>query len=106
MLAAGDEAGARQAFLVIEETGRDALAEMRRLLGVLRHDDEVAELAPQPGLARLDSLLERMRQSGLEVSLTVDGADRELPTGWISRPTGWCSRALSPRWGPERSRRA
>jgi signal transduction histidine kinase len=81
VLAARDEAGARQAFLVIEETGRDALAEMRRLLGVLRHDDEVAELAPQPGLARLDSLLERMRQSGLEVSLTVDGADRELPTG-------------------------
>ena len=52
VLDAGHTAAAEQSFLVIEETGRDALAEMRRLLGVLRRDDEAADLAPQPGLGR------------------------------------------------------
>ena len=81
VVAAGDTAAAQQSFLVIEETGRDALAEMRRLLGVLRHADDEAELAPQPGLGRLDALLERMRQSGLDVELTIEGDAAELPTG-------------------------
>jgi signal transduction histidine kinase len=81
VLAAGDTAAAQQSFLVIEETGRDALAEMRRLLGVLRHEEDEAELAPQPGLARIGALLERMRQEGLEVQLTTEGAAAALPTG-------------------------
>ena len=81
VLAAGDTAAARDAFAVIEETGRDALAEMRRLLGVLRRDGEDAALAPQPGLARLEALVERMRASGLAVELEIGGEPRELSTG-------------------------
>ena len=81
MLAAGETGHAGQAFAAIEETGRDALAEMRRLLGVLRRDDERPELAPQPGLGRLDALVERAREGGLEVSVREDGDARPLTPG-------------------------
>jgi signal transduction histidine kinase len=81
LLAAEDSARARDAFEVIEETGRDALAEMRRLLGVLRREGEGAELAPQPGLARLDALVARVREQGMQVVLTVLGERRELAQG-------------------------
>jgi signal transduction histidine kinase len=81
VLAAGGEGEARDAFHVIEETGRDALTEMRRLLGVLRRDEGGATLAPQPGLGRLKALLERARDAGLEVDLTERGEDRSLPVG-------------------------
>jgi signal transduction histidine kinase len=81
VLAAGDTARAREALEVIEVTGRDALAEMRRLLGVLRREGERAELAPQPGLGRLEALLERVRAAGLEVELTVEGERRPLAAG-------------------------
>ena len=81
VLAAGDSAAARDSFAVIEETGRDALAEMRRLLGVLRREGEDPALAPQPGLGRLDALVERMREAGLSVDLEVSGGLRELSTG-------------------------
>jgi signal transduction histidine kinase len=81
VLAAGDTAAAQQSFLVIEETGRDALAEMRRLLGVLRREDDERELAPQPGLGRVDALIERMREAGLEVEVSVFGDRESLPTG-------------------------
>jgi signal transduction histidine kinase len=80
-LAAGDSARASEALGVIEETGRDALAEMRRLLGVLRRDGEAPALAPQPGLGRLEALVERVREAGLEVDLRVIGARRPLATG-------------------------
>jgi signal transduction histidine kinase len=65
----------------IEETGRDALTEMRRLLGVLRRDGDGLELAPQPGLARLEALVERNRERGLEVTLRVEGRRRPVTTG-------------------------
>jgi signal transduction histidine kinase len=81
VLAAGEPQRAEQAFAAIEETGRDALAEMRRLLGVLRREGERPELAPQPGLGRLDALLERARQSGLEVSVREEGGARPLAPG-------------------------
>jgi signal transduction histidine kinase len=81
VLAAGDTAAAQQSFLVIEETGRDALAEMRRLLGVLRREEDERELAPQPGLGRVDALIERMREAGLEVEVSVFGDRESLPTG-------------------------
>jgi signal transduction histidine kinase len=68
-LDAGDPGVAERAFAAIEDTGRDALVEMRRLLGVLRRDDDRAELAPQPGLARLEALVERARESGLDVTV-------------------------------------
>ena len=81
VLAAGDTAAAQQSFLVIEETGRDALTEMRRLLGVLRREEDERELAPQPGLGRVDALIERMREGGLEVEVSVFGERESLPTG-------------------------
>ena len=65
---------------LIERTGRDALAEMRRLLGVL-HADQPAGYAPQPTLAKLDGLVERARAAGLPVTLAVSGERPELPAG-------------------------
>ncbi len=56
---------ARESILTVEQTGREALAEMRRLLGVLRRDDDPRALAPQPGLAQLDELTEQMHSRGL-----------------------------------------
>jgi signal transduction histidine kinase len=81
LLAADDAASAEQALAAVEETGRDALGEMRRLLGVLRREDEGLALAPQPGLARLQSLVERQRERGLEIDLRVEGTERPLSTG-------------------------
>jgi signal transduction histidine kinase len=81
LLAAGEHRHAEQAFAAIEETGRDALAEMRRLLGVLRREGDRLELAPQPGLGRLDALVERAREGGLDVSVREEGATRPLPPG-------------------------
>lgn len=63
----------------VEQTGRGALGEMRRLLGAIRRDDEHGELAPQPGLARLEPLLEDVRGAGLRVDLEVDGDPFPLP---------------------------
>jgi signal transduction histidine kinase len=73
------EAGA--ALAVIEETGRDTLAEMRRLLGVLRHSGDGPLLAPQPSLDRLGSLIDAARQRGLKAELTVQGERAEVPGG-------------------------
>ena len=66
---------------VIEETGRDALAEMRRLLGVLRRDDEGPALAPQPTLARADSLVAQVEAEGLDTAITVEGEPVALSAG-------------------------
>jgi signal transduction histidine kinase len=71
----------REALETVERTGREALAEMRRLLGVLRESDGSAELAPQPGLAHLDELIEQVRGSGLPVEVTVAGDRKPLPPG-------------------------
>ncbi len=73
---------ARQALTAISGTGRQALTEMRRLLGVLRSaDDEAAELEPQPGVEQLGGLLEQARAAGLPVSFAVEGVPRPLPAG-------------------------
>ena len=80
-LAPKDPARAREAFVAVEETGREALAEIRRLLGVLRREDEEIALAPQPSLRHLDGLVRRSCAAGLPVELTVDGDVRELPPG-------------------------
>jgi signal transduction histidine kinase len=67
----------------IESTGRQALVELRRLLGLLRsgdRDDEDA-LAPQPGLARLETLAAAAREAGLPVEVVVEGEPRPLPPG-------------------------
>jgi signal transduction histidine kinase len=67
----------------IESTGRQALVELRRLLGLLRsgdRDDEAA-LAPQPSLARLETLAAAAREAGLPVEVAVEGEPRPLPAG-------------------------
>jgi signal transduction histidine kinase len=74
-----DRAG--QALAAISRTGRQALAEMRRLLGVLRSDDQQADLAPQPGLEQLRELLDQAREAGMSVSFTLEGPVRPLPEG-------------------------
>ena len=72
----------RQALLTVEETGRQALAEMRRLVGIMRSEEhEVPALAPQPGLGTLPALVEQVRQSGLPVELSVEGEPVKLPAG-------------------------
>ena len=65
----------------VETTARQALAEMRRLFGVLRSEGEVAAMAPQPGLGELDRLLQQVRASGLSVELHVTGTAVDLPPG-------------------------
>ena len=71
----------RQALCSIETTGRQALVEMRRLLGVLRRTDADLSLAPQPGLGRLDDLIGQMRDAGLPVEVHVEGDAESLPPG-------------------------
>jgi signal transduction histidine kinase len=72
----------REAALdAIESTGAKALAEMRRLLHMLRDDDEGADLAPQPSVLALGQLVEQVRDAGLPVELRVEGDPRELPPG-------------------------
>ena len=63
----------------IEHSGRQALTEMRRLLGMLREPDEEPALAPQPGLGELPALAESVRAAGLPVRLVVDGDGAALP---------------------------
>jgi signal transduction histidine kinase len=66
----------------IEATSRDALTELRRLLGVLRQDGESqASLAPVPGLANLEALLAEVAKAGLTVGLRVEGTPSPLPAG-------------------------
>ena len=72
---------ARRALDAIEATASQALAEMRRLLGMLRADDEAVGLAPQPGVAGLGALVEQVRDAGLPTELRVEGKTRELPPG-------------------------
>ncbi|MDA8369979.1 MAG: sensor histidine kinase [Nocardiopsaceae bacterium] len=73
---------AEQALAAIGDTGRAALAEMRRMLGVLRDGEpEHDSYAPQPGMAQLEQLVEDVRRTGLPVELTVNGVPRVLPTG-------------------------
>ena len=76
-----DPGEAALALRRIEDTGRFGMAEMRRLIGVLKADDEQAELMPQPGLAQLDELLETVRSTGLPVEAVTEGTPRPLPPG-------------------------
>jgi signal transduction histidine kinase len=81
--AAGAQASAKpapEALAKIERSGREALTEMRRLLGVLRDPAEGEGLAPQPGVAELAALAEGVRAAGLPVRLAVEGDHVALPT--------------------------
>jgi signal transduction histidine kinase len=64
-----------------EAAGREALSEMRRMLGILRVSDERGALDPQPSLAQVEGLVQRVREAGLPVQLTVEGCRRALPPG-------------------------
>ncbi|MFI2618663.1 sensor histidine kinase [Streptomyces sp. NPDC018584] len=93
MKASPEQAG--EALLAVEAGGRAAMTELRHVMGLLTMGDEggegpdggagagdtAAELAPQPGLDRLDTLVGRVRDAGLPVGLTVTGAPRPLPPG-------------------------
>jgi signal transduction histidine kinase len=76
-----DQQRERQALETVEATGREALTEMRRLVGLLREQGTMPEFAPQPGLATIHALLENVRAAGLPVELEIDGTPRELPPG-------------------------
>lgn len=80
-LAERDPARAGDAFLAVETSGREALTEIRRLLGVLRREDEELALAPQPSLRHVGSLVRRFEAAGLPVELDVEGEEGELPLG-------------------------
>ncbi|XVQ10417.1 sensor histidine kinase [Spirillospora sp. CA-255316] len=76
-----DTARARQALETISATGRTALAEMRRMLGVLREGDDAGSYAPQPGVAQLAELVEQIRGSGLPLAFEVEGVPLEMSEG-------------------------
>ena len=80
-LAERDPDRARAAFATAEGTGREALTELRRLLGVLRREDEELALAPQPSLVHVDGLVRRASAAGLPTRLVTEGTARPLPAG-------------------------
>ena len=81
-LATADEPErSREAFGAIGESGRQALVELRRLLGLLRAEGEAAGVEPQPGLGRMAALIEEVGRAGLRVDAQVDGPVAELSPG-------------------------
>jgi signal transduction histidine kinase len=80
MLAA-DPGETRAALDAIEHAGEQALAEMRRLLALLRTDEEAPAVEPRPSLQRIDDVVSRVRAAGFAVELHVEGRPVELPPG-------------------------
>ncbi|MFK4101507.1 sensor histidine kinase [Streptomyces sp. NPDC019531] len=84
-----DSEQAGEALLAVEAGGRAALAELRHAMGLLTMNTEAdgtdpattADLAPQPGLGQLDSLVARVRRSGVPVTLAITGTPRDVPSG-------------------------
>jgi signal transduction histidine kinase len=72
---------AREPLLAVQDTGRQTIVELRRLLGILREDGQELSLAPQPGLASLDLLVGEIRQAGLPVQLRIEGQPWPLQPG-------------------------
>ena len=82
LLTGGRPADAREPLLAIEETGREALSEMRRVFGILRSDmSGHPDLEPRASLTRLDGLVEQARAAGLPVQLSIEGAPDVLSPG-------------------------
>jgi signal transduction histidine kinase len=71
----------REALVAIERTGREALAEMSRLLGILRTEGEQLALAPRPSLAYVEALVQTVRDAGVPADLCVEGEPATLPPG-------------------------
>lgn len=80
-VASSDPRSAVASIEAVETAGKEALGEMRRLLGTLRRADEELALAPQPSLVRLDLLVERARRAGRTVDVSVEGEPVALPPG-------------------------
>nr|WP_277605438.1 histidine kinase [Glycomyces sp. L485] len=78
--AAASPERAKEALTAIGATSRQALSELRRVLSVLQAEDvdQVAELAPQPGMSELEPLVERVREAGLPLTFKITGAPCEL----------------------------
>lgn len=76
-----DPATVEELLLSIERTGREALGEVRRLLGLLRANDDAGGLGPQPTLASIDGLVEETSKAGLPVDLRVEGEPVALSAG-------------------------
>ena len=77
-----DEDRSQQLLESVEASGRSALEELRRLLGLLTDDDDgVAPLAPQPGISEIPSLIEQVRHAGVPIELSVQGKAHTLPAG-------------------------
>jgi signal transduction histidine kinase len=106
---------AREALLSVERAGREALAEMRRLLGVLGDGQHLRELAPQPGIEDLDELVSRTRKAGLPASISVVGEPIAVAPGLslcayrvvqealtnAIKHAGAARAEVSVRWGPD-----
>jgi signal transduction histidine kinase len=75
-----ENASTREVLETVEQIGRGALTETRRLLGMLRGDASES-LTPQPGLGDVPALVGQLREAGLPVELQVEGERRELPVG-------------------------
>jgi signal transduction histidine kinase len=75
------DADSREALRNVEQAGRTALAEMRRLLDAMRREEDALDLAPQPGMDKLSGLLTDVRAAGLEVRLEVEGDPVPLSPG-------------------------
>jgi signal transduction histidine kinase len=76
-----DTTKAKDALGSVEQTGRAALREMRRMVGMLGQGEDEVLLTPQPSMDELDSLIERAREAGLEVDLEVEGERKRLESG-------------------------
>src|SRR4051795_6847567 len=76
-----DASKAKDALSSVEQTGRSALREMRRVVGMLGQRDEELALAPQPSVEELDWLIDRAREAGLDVDLTIEGDKKRLESG-------------------------
>ena len=72
---------AARSLASIQSTGREAIDELRRVLGLLRTDGDPRTLTPLPGMSELDALIERFREGGVDVTLDVDGDPATLPPG-------------------------
>ena len=105
-----DQEREREALVSVEQIGRQALTEMRRMLGVMRTgEDQPAALAPQPGLQHLDRLIAQVEEAGLPVTLHIEGERPDLlarrrPLGVPHRPGGADERPQA-REGSARRRR-
>ena len=76
-----DPARAREPIRRVQESGRQAVSELRRLLGILRPGEGQATLAPQPTLRDLDRMVDRARDAGLSAELEIQGMERDLEPG-------------------------